>query len=236
MTISSTYGVLQQQISDEMGDRSDLLSTLGDTSESLLTLSPIQNAVQSAIAKWERYPFYFNELYDTAFFTCVSGQEFYTSSDAAAIATIASIDRLHVLVSANRYTLTPRTWQYLEDTSVNPAVNGFPADYAYFAERIRLYPIPDGAYPVTVSGTKRFTALSATTDANVWTQDAYDLIRSEAKLILALEVIHDPTLAAEMKLAIYGDPSDSRTRGYLSALKGETMRRGAKARIRPTSF
>jgi len=51
MTISATYLQLQRQIADELGDRTDLLTPLSDSGE---TLSPIQNAVQSAIAKWER--------------------------------------------------------------------------------------------------------------------------------------------------------------------------------------
>lgn len=236
MSISGTYGLLQQQIADELGDRTDLLSPLGD--ETALSLSPIQNAIQSAVSKWEREPFYFNQVYDTPaspFFSTVIGQEFYTAADAAAIAASPDLSRLHVLVSANRYPLTPRIWQYLEDTSANPAVTGQPVDYAYFAEQIRLYPIPDAAYPVTRSGIQRLSTLVDSGDANAWTQDAFDLIRSEAKLILALEVIHDSDLAGRMQAAIYGG-ADRRTRGYLSALKSETTRRTAKARVRPTHF
>lgn len=232
MAISSTYIVLQRQVADELGDRTDLLTALSDSS---LTLSPVKNAIQSAIAKWEREPFYFNEVYGTLF-TTVSAQETYTSSDAAAIATSPDLIHLHVLVNANRYELTPRSWQYIDGISVNPQNTGEPVDYAVFAEQIRLYPIPNGAYPVTQSGTTRPAALSNDSDANVWTQDAYDLIRSEAKLILAREVLHDDAMEARMVKAIYGNPGVRRERGYLAALKAETMRRATKARVRPTYF
>lgn len=237
MSIATNYGILQHQIADELGNRTDLLSPL---SGSGLTLSPIQNAIQSAIAIWEREPFYFNELYDQSLFNTVAGQEFYTSADAAIIATAPNIVKLRVLINSNRYTLTPRTWQYLEDVSVNPSVQSeFPVDWAYFAETIRLYPIPDQAIPVTGTISTRFTNLSADADSNAWTEDAFDLIRSQAKLIIANEVIFDDDLASRMKTAIYGDVSmmGSRqmTRGYLYALQAETSRR-ANGRIRPSYF
>jgi hypothetical protein len=232
LAISATYITLQRQVADELGNRTDLLTALSDSN---LTLSPIQNAIQSAVSKWEREPFYFNEAYTVPWFTTVASQEFYTSSDAASIATTPDVDDLHILISSNRYTLTKRSWQYMEDMSVSPTNTGQPQDWAYFAEEIRLYPIPDGAYPVRASRTTKADALSADSDSNVWTTDAFDLIRSEAKLILAQEVIHDVDLATRMKLAIYGDPGDPRITGYLSALKGETTRR-ARSRIKATLF
>lgn len=232
MAISSNYITLQRQIADELGDRTDLLAALSDSS---LSLSPVKNAIQSAIAKWEGEPFYFNEVYTATLFTTVASQEFYTSADAAAIATMPSVTHLGITVSGSRYPLTKRTWQYLSDISMSATNSGQPGDWSYFAERIRLYPIPNGAYVVTASRLQVLTALSADADANVWTQDGFDLIRSEAKLILAQEVLHDDELAGRMKMAIYGDPGDSRIRGYFSALKSQGMRR-AKSRIRPSYF
>lgn len=232
MAISSNYITMQRQIADELGDRTDLLTPLSDSS---LTLSPIKNAIQSAIAKWEGEPFYFNEVYSSPLFTTVAAQEFYTISDAAAIATMPSVTHLSITVSNNRYPLAKRTWQYLSDISPNASLTEQPTDWSYFAERIRLYPIPNGAYPVIASRLQILTALSADGDANVWTQDGYDLIRSEAKLILAQEVLHDDEIAARMKAAIYGDPGAPHIRGYLSALKSQSMRR-ARSHIRPSYF
>lgn len=240
MAISSNYLQLQQVIADELGDRQDLLTSLGDSD---LLLSPIQNAIQSAIAKWERESFYFTETYTTLFNTNGNvpsgypGQEFYTSVDGAGVATAPRIIKLRVLVDGQRYTLTPRTWQYLEDTSVNPMVtSSYPSDWSYFAETIRLYPIPSQVMPVQASYDARQTALVNESDNNVWTQDAYDLIRTEAKLILAREVLHNPAMVQECLNAIYGTPGVRGERGYLSVLKGETARRGGRGKIRPTHF
>src|SRR6185437_12357722 len=108
MSVSSTYLKMQTQIADEIGQRTDLL-----TAVSGLTLSPIQNAIQAAIATFEREPFYFNELNDTDGFSTAQGQEFYGASTGgvsyALIGSIAKLDKVHVKVSGNRYSLNPRT-------------------------------------------------------------------------------------------------------------------------------
>lgn len=240
MSISGSYIQLQQQVADELGDRTDLLTPLSDSG---LLLSPVQNAIQSAISKWEREPFYFVETYTTLFNTNgnipagFTGQEFYTSADGAGVATAPRIIKLRVLVDGQRYTLTPRTWQYLEDTSVNPQVtSSYPSDWSYYAETIRLYPIPSQAMPVQASYDARQAPLENESDSNVWTQDAYDLIRTEAKLILAREVLHDQGIVTECLAAIYGTPGVRGERGYLNVLKRETASRGGRGRIRPTHF
>ena len=45
MAISADYITLQKQIADELGDRTDLLSSLSDSG---LTLSPVQNAIHAS--------------------------------------------------------------------------------------------------------------------------------------------------------------------------------------------
>lgn len=238
MSIDGNYITLQRQIADECGDNQALLSPLSD---SALTTSPIQNAIQSAIAKWEREPFYFNDLRfeptASSPFQTVAGQEFYSASDYAGLATIAAIKSVRVLIGGNRYPLQQRDSNYMNNVSVNPDNTGQPIDYSFDANQMRLYLIPDNAYPLGLTGTLRLAALSGNTDANAWTQDAYDLIRCEAKLILAREVIYDEDIEANSKRAIYGTPDDPSDRGYLYALKAETTRRHAnRTRIRPTHF
>ena len=237
MAISRTYGQLQNQIADEMGDRQDLLLPLSDSADSQ---SPIVNAIQSAIALWEREAFYFLEFYDQGQISTKVGQEFYTAADDPKIGTMPYIDQARVLINNNRYTLTRRSWEYLEEISVNPAVLGWPIDFAYKAQTLRIYQVPEMIYPLTFMCNERLATLAATGDANAWTQDGYDLIRCQARMILANEVIHDTDMVTAMKLAIYGDPKsqfiNQQNQGYLFALRGETNRRDRGGRIRPTSF
>lgn len=227
----TTYGDMQDRIADELGNRSDLAAE-------------IQLAIQTAIAKWERERFYFNEInYQSSaspLFSTSQGQEFYGASTSpvsnAVLATLAHIDKVTVLVSGNRYTVAPVTIQYLEDISVNPAVYGMPVQYAYYAEQMRLYPIPDNTYPIGVLGTQRFAALVNTGDENSWTIDAEALIRCEAKADLYDNILQQPDLADRMRLQIHGDPTKPGHRGYLYALKAETARRAAVGHMRPSYF
>lgn len=219
----TTYADLQARIADELGGRSDLAAQI-----------PL--AIQTAIAKWERERFYFNELRAAAAFNTVAGQEFYGSADYAPLATIAHLDKVTILVSGNRYTLAPRLAQYLEDISVNPVVRGQPVEYAYYAEQLRLYPIPDNAYAVSLLGTTRFPALANAGDNNPWTLDAEALIRCEAKTDLYENTLQQPDLADRMRVLIHGDPTKPGHRGYLYALKAETARRGAVGHTRPSYF
>lgn len=246
MTISSNYITMQRQIADELGDNQQLLAPLSD---SALATSPIQNAIQQAIAKWEREIFYFNEIVQETFLNqpsypwlTSSGQEYYSDSSSPQawsspqLSTIAEIKKLWVFISSNRYFIYPRTFEYMADVSVNPAVIGYPTDYAYAAQQIRFYPIPDGTYPIGFQGTQRFAPLVNGTDSNAWTNDAYDLIRSEAKLQLARDVLYDAEATAAATAAIYGAPNNPRDRGFLYALKGEGTRRRAKGKIIPSHF
>lgn len=238
MAIDNNYIGLQNQIADECGDNQKLLAPLSASSG---LLSPIQNAIQSAISKWERETFYFNDfrLEPTASspFQTVILQEFYGAADYAPLATLACIKSMRVLISSNRYPVDERDANYLNMVSVNPLNTGQPTDYSFDVNQVRLYPIPNGAFPLGLTGTQRFSALVADTDANAWTQDAFDLIRCEAKLILAREVINDVDIEAGAIKAIYGNPDRPEERGYLGVLKNETRRRhGNRTRIRPTNF
>lgn len=233
MSVSYNYQGLQNQIAYELGFRSDLLLVPAGTN---LTLTPIQQAIQNAIAKWEREHFYFNEVTSVNTFNTVVGQEFYTSSSSAFLGTNPHLDKVWVFISGNRYSLNSRTEQYMSDTSLNPSVQGQPIDYSYYAETLRLYPIPDGAYPITLEGTKRFATLSAGGDSNVWTTDAADLIKAEAKMDLLENVLKQADLADRQKKLIYGDPMIPTDHGYLDALRSESIQRPAVGKMRAMYF
>lgn len=228
MAISTTYLILQSQVCDELGGRTDLLSAL---SGSGLALSPVKNAIQSAIAKWERHPFYFNEKYNNApWFTTVNNQSHYTTAAAASVATTPNIHRLH-LINTTRFPLIRISPAQMDDMA-RSVTTAQPTHWSYFDNSIRLFPVPNAAYQIVGSYTERVAELSADGDANIWTQDGFDLIKAEAKFILALEVLHDAEMAARMRIAIYGDPADPRSIGYYQALVQETERRARFETVR----
>lgn len=217
-----TYLQLQYRIADELGGRTDLLApSSGETS------SPIQLAIQDSIKFWENERFFFNEYRTTGAFSTVVGQEFYTSSDWADIATIQHIDKLSVLISGNRYFMVGRTEQYMEDISMNTSWTGQPVDYAYYNFQLRFYPIPNGVYPVNVLGTKKFAALSGNSDSNVWTDEGEAMIRLTAKQYLYRDTILDDAKAAAM---------ENGAKQQFSSLKGGTFKKSATLKFKPTYF
>lgn len=222
MAVIYDYVHMQNRIVDELWGRSDLSSAAAN-----MDVSPIKLAIQTAIKRFERERFYFNELRTATAFSTVIAQEFYTSSDAAFIATLAHIDKMSIVSGGNRLYLEPRTAAYIEDMSMNASNTGLPMDYSYYGEKIRFYPIPDAVYAVNALYTQRFAELSGDTDTNSWMSDAEGLIRSEAKRILYVHELKDPEGAAAMA---------NEVAGYYRDLKGETMRRVATTKTRPTYF
>lgn len=238
--ITSNYKNLQLAIADDLGDRQDLLAPLADIPG---LSSPIVRAIQSAITKWEKENFFFNRYRaDTPLagpvqaFTTQKGQEFYSATDWPTLPKLAIIKKVWVLISSNRYTLNPRTPQYIDDISVNPAVVSNPVDYAYDTQEFRFYPIPDGVYPVGIWGTLIAPPLVADGDTNIWTNEAYDLIRAEAKLQIARDTLHDDQLEQAAYRAIYGTPGNPYDRGFLYALKAQGTRLEGNSRVKPSHF
>jgi len=208
----STFGAMKNRIADELA-RSDLSSQ-------------ISLSVQSAVQYYEHKSFWFNESRSVTFNT-VAAQEFYTSSDEDDIPNLLKIHHITVTVNSNRYKLEPRTYQQLEEWAVTTTSNGSPTDYAYYAQQLRLYPIPDAAYAIRISALVRLTALSADNISNAWMTDGESLIRSHAKWDLYTNVIKDSGLAQEQANA---------SAIHLARLQQETSGRLGTGFVVPTYF
>jgi hypothetical protein len=93
-------------------------------------------------------------------------------------------------------------------------VSGPPCLWAEDGAAIHLWPIPDAAYPLALSG---IADLGVPAGSNAWTVEGYRLILAEAKKILFRGPLRDPE---GMQLA-----ADA-AREALTALRRETGRRG----------
>lgn len=210
----ATYGDMQNRIADEL-DRSDLASQ-------------IKKAIVSAVKHYERKSFYFSETSFT--FSTVAGQRNYGSADAAAIATSPSIDRLNGTFYSLRQDLTKKPFAEIDQKTGILSFRAWPEEWAYYAQQIWLYPIPDAAYTITAYDVPRLTELSADADFNAWTNDAEELIRSRAKLDLLRNVIRGVDMAEEITL-LRGQEEDA-----LNALITETANRKGTGFATPTQF
>lgn len=174
----ANYGDMKSRIADEIAD-----STL--TSQIVL-------AINSAIKHHERREFYFNTKVGT--FLTVAAQEYYGSAANADIPSIIRILGMKVTSGGYKYDVTGSPFSEI-DSAQDGTLTGTPRNYSYFSERIRLYPIPAAVETITMAYVYRLTALSADSDSNAWTDDAEELIRQRAKLILATDTLRDIDMA-----------------------------------------
>jgi hypothetical protein len=155
----------------------------------------VPNAITSAIEAYKSSRFIFNETEDS--FTTGVGLEEYATTTAAPNALpsgILSIDFAEILISTGRrYELTKKDIATIR--SINAGGNqSLPDFYAWYAESVRLAPLPNGAYSVSLKFHKAL-------DEETWCQRAEGLIRARAKREIYAHVIKDMNNAAAMAVA-----------------------------------
>lgn len=192
----------------------------------------IQDAIKSAISYFEMERWHFSESRSTTWNT-VALQEFYTSADDADIPRVIEIDALTITISGNRYPLNSRDYDHIEHLAMTTTSTGQPQDYCYYAQQIRLYPIPDNAYTLRLSGifpqTPLAESISLSTDTNAWfrIRDGEALIRARAEWDILTNRVNDPERAAILQ-AVEGEA--------LAALRSKRDRQLRTGHVRPTWF
>jgi hypothetical protein len=191
--------------------------------------SQIASAINDAIAAYRDERFFFTDS-RTITFSTVSGQEFYSSTDAAAIATIRRFDYIGVYIGDQFNRLEYHTPAEMEWLSTGLTASGAPFDYTFYQRQIRLYPTPDAVYTVRVGASVSVAAPASDSETdNPWMVEAERLIRSRAKAEIALHVMRDTELAQTMTAAL--------EEAY-DQLKGETamLTKAEGSRIRAMEF
>lgn len=152
-------------------------------------------AVNRSIKFYQGRRFAFNQLRTT--FSTTAGTEFYTT-DTAAPSTLPSdigeIDLLTVTTSGTRWKLDEKSEAWIEAESQTTTSQSCPMCYSFYAGRLRLYPIPDQTYTLTISYLQK---VDADAGSSVWTNEAEDLICHAAKKRLYRDVLRD-TEAAQL--------------------------------------
>lgn len=187
----------------------------------------IASAISTAIAIYSEDRWQFNVTRDYTFDT-VAGQYWYSSSDSSYIPIIRSLDYVKVLDGSSWYNVEPGDRSRMEE--LTDAVNntGMPTTYVYYGKKLRLYPAPDAVYTIRLAGV--FVAAEPASDDeadNPWMTDAERLIRSRAKLELAMHVTYDANMIATMGAAVK-DAEDE-----LAGVATSTARTGF---VRPVYF
>lgn len=148
---------------------------------------------------------------DEQFWFNTTGTSANTSNGSANLSIPSAIRR----VTAVYYNGAP-----LKQTRVEAvqglASTGLPTHWAGGSGAIRLHPIPDSTYSLSMFGIAVETALSSGSSTNDWTTHGYDLIDATARKILLRDYLADPEGAAAAAAA---------EQEYLAGLRLETKRR-----------
>lgn len=218
--MASDYAALQARIADELYARTDLTAQ-------------IQTAIQSAITFWSRRKFFFNEGIDTSIST-VAGTQSY-----AVPAGFQGDDSLTVTYSNYPFPMDKITWAQFVLDAVNAAqATSVPVVWAYYADKIFLYPTPNAVYQLTLAMTKNLAALVAGSDTNAWMVEGEELIRGRAKADVLINILHDQAATMERAgLAMSGEYfySIAEQIAYCSLMGVSTMKMSS-GRLRATQF
>jgi hypothetical protein len=207
-----TYLELQTAIATDL-TRSDLTNQ-------------IKSAILDAVRHYETDRFYFNITRSMTFPTVI-GQAAYGTSDLAQIPYIIGLDALFLSDGGRPYELEKYEadeFEWLQSTSTG---NGRPSAYTYIDSQILLWPTPVAVYTMRPHMHYKLTELSADDDTNAWTNDAEQLIRCHAKLLLYSNLLEDTEGMQRMSVQI---------QSHKDRLDYKTAARMATGRIRATSF
>lgn len=155
----------------------------------------IEEAINTAIQAYEHERFYVNESRENTFSTVVD-QMRYGVADAAFIGLISKIDYIFLTIGDQPFELYPQLPVVLEDASTNGTTTGQPLEYAFYDEKLWLYPIPPEIWTVRVGAVIEQAAPASDAEVNnFWMTKGERLIRSRAKQELGLHVLMDMELA-----------------------------------------
>lgn len=164
-----------------------------------------ETALTTAIAR--AIEFYSDESF---WFTRDTGSVVTTSTSATVVCPYAVRVPKVVSYSGEELSKVPL------DTIQHRTETGTPSQWAEEGDLIRLHPIPDGAYSLSVFGSSRLDAPENDADETVWTNEAEDLIAARAKFTLYRDIWRDVE-ATQLAAQAEGEA--------LSRLRRETRRR-----------
>lgn len=152
----------------------------------------IASAIGDAVAEYKGRRFAFNQAQST--FSTTAGTEYYGSGTIPT--GIAQIDSIRITAGGRTTPIDPQPFALLEGISSVSSAQGRPRMWAWYAEQIRFYPVPDDAYTITVSFLQQIDQPAADGDSNCWTTEAEELIRQAAKKRLYFDLLKNPQAGA----------------------------------------
>lgn len=205
----SDFQTMKARIADEM-----------KRGEITACATAVGRAVISAIQFFETERFEWNEFRDETHTT--TQDDPYMSITATL--RIVSLDSVKVVIGSRDYPLTEWNWHAMEAIDSGQWA-GYPENYAWYAEQIRFYPIPNNAYTVKLAGIRRLNEISLSavgTASNGWMVNGEEMVRLQAKAVLFRDEVRAPTTAAAMFTE--AERAKRRARRTITAKQGSRVR------------
>lgn len=155
--------------------------------------SEIKSAILKAIAHYTLEEWPWTEARSTSLVTVDGTKTVAVPSDFGTDLAV------HITVSSTTYELPRRNQKEMERLHSSTTAEGQPSCYSVWTELLWFYPIPDGAYTLTLLYYKDLTALVNSSDTNEWTDLGEELIEARATWWLAARTLRDPELAMSAK-------------------------------------
>lgn len=179
----ATLGQMKARIAEEL-QRSDLSAR-------------IASAISDVVDEYQGRRFAFNQTRAT--FNTTAGQEYYSTSVIPS--DIAQIDSVRVTANGRTSPVVEAPFSLIERLSDGTSTRGEPSRWCWYGQQIRLYPIPNAAYVVSLAYLQRIPVPATDSDSNAWTTEANDLVRAAVCSRLCRRDIRDPEGAREYEYA-----------------------------------
>lgn len=200
----------------------------------------INREINSAIAHYETTRTRFNEVRDWTVDTTVAGTRTYSLTS-----NFLHFDTLKLKYNDSFIVLNPITWDQMEEEDRQiTATQGVPEYFTVYAETLRLFPVPNGAYTLIGSYIRSYTPVSltgsatSTASANAahgWLNQGEEVIRNRARAAVEILYLKKPEAIVEMQHLLARDkPFLSRPEEVaFKALMDETIKALSTGLLRP---
>lgn len=221
------YTTMRARIADEL-DRDDLGTQ-------------INREINSAIKHYETTRTRWNEVMDWTVATTAAGTRTYSLTS-----NFLKMDTLKLKYNDSFIVLNFITWHQMEDEDRQiTATQGVPEYFSIYAETLRLFPVPNGAYTLIGSYIRSYPRVSltgsatSTASANAshgWLDEGEELIRHRAKTAVQILYLKDADAIAEHRqLLAQNRPFFSRAEEIaFKALMDETGEALSTGLLRPS--
>lgn len=189
----------------------------------------IADEITSAIKFYQSKDLWISRKRAEASFDTVADQSIYTSDDDEALGRLVKMEYALLTYQGRvirlRFTSPPMIEAWIGSIS---AVLNPPQFFSWYDERLFLYPTPDAAYPVTISGVFKVAAPASDSETgNVWMTEGEELIRARATRNLYLNYMMGTEDALVQQQKALEDEA-------YKSLRQETSKKTQVNSVRPT--